>query len=217
MRLIKNNLNIIKNALGDDVIVVAVSKTKPTDEIMKIYDQGHIDFGENKVQELLIKEKELPKNINWHMIGHLQRNKVRSIIPFVYLIHSVDSLRLINKINEEGKKINKEIKVLLQVKISDAVSKYGFNLSEIEKILSSEVLDNHKYVKVVGLMGMATFSNNETIIEKEFNALQKIYDKYKNTHKFKTLSMGMSGDYKIAIKNGSNMVRLGSVIFGSRS
>ena len=216
MRLIKNNLNIIKNALGDDVIVVAVSKTKPTDEIMKIYDQGHIDFGENKVQELLIKEKELPKNINWHMIGHLQRNKVRSIIPFVYLIHSVDSLRLINKINEEGKKINKEIKVLLQVKISDAVSKYGFNLSEIEKILNSEVLDNHKYVKVVGLMGMATFSNNETIIEKEFNALQKIYDKYKNTHKFKTLSMGMSGDYKIAIKNGSNMVRLGSIIFGSR-
>ena len=217
MRLIKNNIKIIKNSLSDNVIVVAVSKTKPTDEIMKIYDQGHIDFGENKVQELLIKEKELPKNINWHMIGHLQRNKVRSIIPFVYLIHSVDSLRLINKINEEGKKINKEIKVLLQVKISDAVSKYGFNLSEIEKILSSEVLDNHKYVKVVGLMGMATFSNNETIIEKEFNALQKIYDKYKNTHKFKTLSMGMSGDYKIAIKNGSNMVRLGSVIFGSRS
>ena len=216
MRLIKNNLNIIKNAISDDVIVVAVSKTKPTDEIMKIYDQGHIDFGENKVQELLIKEKELPKNINWHMIGHLQRNKVRSIIPFVYLIHSVDSLRLINKINEEGKKINKEIKVLLQVKISDAVSKYGFNLFEIEKILNSKVLDNHKYVKVVGLMGMATFSNNETIIEKEFNALQKIYDKYKNTHKFKTLSMGMSGDYKIAIKNGSNMVRLGSVIFGSR-
>lgn len=216
MRLIKNNLNIIKNALSDDVIVVAVSKTKPTDEIMKIYDQGHIDFGENKVQELLIKEKELPKNINWHMIGHLQRNKVRSIIPFVYLIHSVDSLRLINKINEEGKKINKEIKVLLQVKISDAVSKYGFNLFEIEKILNSKVLDNHKYVKVVGLMGMATFSNNETIIEKEFNELQKIYDKYKNTHKFKTLSMGMSGDYKIAIKNGSNMVRLGSVIFGLR-
>ena len=216
MRLIKNNIKIIKNSLSDNVIVVAVSKTKPTDEIMKIYDQGHIDFGENKVQELLIKEKELPKNINWHMIGHLQRNKVRSIIPFVYLIHSVDSLRLINKINEEGKKINKEIKVLLQVKISDAVSKYGFNLSEIEKILNSEVLDNHKYVKVVGLMGMATFSNNETIIEKEFNALQKIYDKYKNTHNFKTLSMGMSGDYKIAIKNGSNMVRLGSVIFGSR-
>jgi pyridoxal phosphate enzyme (YggS family) len=216
MRLIKNNLNIIKNALSDDVIVVAVSKTKSTDEIMKIYDQGHIDFGENKVQELLIKEKELPKNINWHMIGHLQRNKVRSIIPFVYLIHSVDSLRLINKINEEGKKINKEIKVLLQVKISDAVSKYGFDLFEIEKILNSKVLDNHKYVKVVGLMGMATFSNNETIIEKEFNELQKIYDKYKNTHKFKTLSMGMSGDYKIAIKNGSNMVRLGSVIFGSR-
>jgi pyridoxal phosphate enzyme (YggS family) len=216
MRLIKNNLNIIKNALSDDVIVVAVSKTKPTDEIMKIYNQGHIDFGENKVQELLIKEKELPKNINWHMIGHLQRNKVRSIIPFVYLIHSVDSLRLINKINEEGKKINKEIKVLLQVKISDAVSKYGFDLFEIEKILNSKVLDNHKYVKVVGLMGMATFSNNETIIEKEFNELQKIYDKYKNTHKFKTLSMGMSGDYKIAIKNGSNMVRLGSVIFGSR-
>lgn len=217
MRLIKNNIKIIKNSLSDNVIVVAVSKTKPTDEIMKIYDQGHIDFGENKVQELLIKEKELPKNINWHMIGHLQRNKVRSIIPFVYLIHSVDSLRLINKINEEGKKINKEIKVLLQVKISDAVSKYGFNLSEIEKILNSEVLENHKYVKVEGLMGMATFSNNETIIEKEFNALQKIYDKYKNTHKFKTLSMGMSGDYKIAIKNGSNMVRLGSVIFGSRS
>ena len=216
MRLIKNNINTIKNSLSDDVIIVAVSKTKPTDEIMKIYDQGHIDFGENKVQELLIKEKELPKNINWHMIGHLQRNKVRSIIPFVYLIHSVDSLRLIDKINEEGKKINKKIKVLLQVKISDAVSKYGFNLSEIEKILSSEVLDNHKYVKVVGLMGMATFSNNETIIEKEFNELQKIYDKYKNTHKFKTLSMGMSGDYKIAIKNGSNMVRLGSVIFGSR-
>ena len=216
MRLIKNNLKIIKTALSDDVIVVAVSKTKPTDEIMKVYDQGHIDFGENKVQELIIKEKELPKNINWHMIGHLQRNKVRSIIPFVYLIHSVDSLRLINKINEEGKKINKEIKVLLQVKISDAVSKYGFNLFEIEKILNSKVLDNHKYVKVVGLMGMATFSNNETIIEKEFNELKKIYDKYKNTHKFKTLSMGMSGDYKIAIKNGSNMVRLGSVIFGSR-
>ena len=216
MRLIKNNLNIIKSALSDDVIVVAVSKTKPIDEIMKIYDQGHIDFGENKVQELLIKEKELPKNINWHMIGHLQRNKVRSIIPFIYMIHSVDSLRLINKINEEGKKINKEIKVLLQVKISDAVSKYGFNLFEIEKILDSKILDNHKYVKVVGLMGMATFSNNETIIDKEFNALQKIYDKYKNIYKFNILSTGMSGDYKIAIKNGSNMVRLGSIIFGSR-
>ena len=216
MRLIKNNLNIIKTNLSDDIIVVAVSKTKPNDEIMKIYDQGHIDFGENKVQELLIKEKELPKNINWHMIGHLQRNKVRSIIPFVYLIHSVDSLRLLNKINEEGKKINKEIKVLLQVKISDEVSKYGFNLFEIEKILNSKILENHKYVKVVGLMGMATFSNNETIIEKEFNALQKIYDKYKNLHKFNILSMGMSGDYKIAIKNGSNMVRLGSIIFGSR-
>ena len=216
MRLIKNNLNIIKTNLSDDIIIVAVSKTKSSDEIMKIYDQGHIDFGENKVQELLIKEKELPKNINWHMIGHLQRNKVRSIIPFVYLIHSVDSLRLINKINEEGKKINKEIKVLLQVKISDQVSKYGFNLFEIEKILDSKILDNNKYVKVVGLMGMATFSNNETIIEKEFNALQKIYVKYKNIHKFNILSMGMSGDYKIAIKNGSNMVRLGSIIFGSR-
>ena len=216
MRLIKNNLNIIKNALSDDVIVVAVSKTKPIDEIMKIYDQGHIDFGENKVQELLIKEKELPKNINWHMIGHLQRNKVRSIIPFVYLIHSVDSLRLINKINEEGKKINKEIKVLLQVKISDAVSKYGFNLFEIEKILNSKVLDNHKYVKVVGLMGMATFTENSNQIKEEFKSLKTLFDSIKND-KINTLSMGMSSDYPLAIEQGSTMIRVGSAIFGHRN
>ncbi len=214
--MIQNKLEQIKKNINKSVTLVAVSKTKPVDDILKLYKDGQLDFGENKVQELLIKQEKLPKEIKWHMIGHLQRNKVRSILPFIYMIHSVDSLRLINKINLEAKKINRKIKILLQVKISPEISKYGFDFNEIERILESDKLDYYDYVKVEGLMGMATFTKDKSIIDSEFNNLHKLFNSFKAKHKLNVLSMGMSDDYKTAIKNGSTMLRLGSVIFGSR-
>tara|TARA_B100001029_G_C14944751_1_gene385274 strand:+ start:231 stop:884 length:654 start_codon:yes stop_codon:yes gene_type:complete len=217
MKLIQNKLGQLKTNISSSVTIVAVSKTKPLDLILDLYNHGQLHFGENKVQELLLKEEKLPKEIKWHMIGHLQRNKVRPILPFIHLIHSVDSMRLVNKINQEAKIINRKINILLQVKISKETSKYGFDFNEIEEILNSNVLEELDFVKVVGLMGMATFSNNISVIETEFNSLNHIYNKFKTKHAFKVLSMGMSADYEIAVKNGSNMLRLGSIIFGSRN
>ena len=214
--MIENKLNNIKNAISKSVTIVAVSKTKPINDILQLYKSGHLDFGENKVQELVFKEEKLPKDIKWHMIGHLQRNKVKSIVPFINLIHSVDSLRLIKKIDEEAKLINNSVNILLQVKISREVSKYGFSFAELNSFLNSSYPGQYQNINIQGLMGMATFTNDKDMIENEFKKLNEIYNRFKSKYNFNTLSIGMSGDYRIAIENGSNMLRLGSVIFGSR-
>ena len=214
--MIENKLNNIKNAISKSVTIVAVSKTKPINDILQLYKSGHLDFGENKVQELLFKVEKLPKDIKWHMIGHLQRNKVKSIVPFINLIHSVDSLRLIKKIDEEAKLINNSVNILLQVKISREVSKYGFSFAELNSFLNSSYPGQYQNINIQGLMGMATFTNDKDMIENEFKKLNEIYNRFKSKYNFNTLSIGMSGDYRIAIENGSNMLRLGSVIFGSR-
>ncbi len=217
MKSIKNNLSEIKSKINEKITVVAVSKTKPIDDILKLYEDGHFDFGENKIQELIVKHKELPKDIKWHMIGHLQRNKVKQIISFIHLIHSVDSIRVLNKINDEAKKINRKVNVLLQVKISENDLKYGFDLNEIQNLLENNFLKKYDLVNVLGLMGMASFTQNNNIVNEEFKALNSIYSKFKKIYNFTTLSIGMSGDYELALKNNSNMLRLGSVIFGHRN
>ena len=196
---------------------VAVSKTKPIEEITKIYDLGHRNFGENKVQELEFKYESLPKDIKWHMIGHLQSNKVKKVIPIVSLIHSVDSLKLLKKINKESKKIDKTMDCLIQVNISNENSNFGFIKKELE-FLNQDFLNDFKYIKIRGLMGMASFTNNEKQIRKEFQYLKEIFDDFNTSlDDFNILSMGMSNDYNIALEYGSNMVRIGSKIFGKRN
>ena len=196
---------------------VAVSKTKPKEDIEKIYNLGHRDFGENKVQELEYKYNNLPQDINWHMIGHLQSNKVRKVIPIVSLIHSVDSLKLLKVINKESKKFDKVTNCLIQVNISKESSKYGFKESELG-FLNQESMSEYQNIKFKGLMGMASFTDSESIIKNEFNNLKNIYNNIrKEIDDFNTLSMGMSNDYKIAIESGSNMIRVGSKIFGKRN
>ncbi len=214
---IKDFLNLQRN----DITLVAVSKTKPVEEIKKKYNEGLINFGENRVNELVQKFNLLPKDINWHMIGHLQTNKVKKIIPFISLIHSVDSLKLINKIENESEKLDKKTNILLQVHIAKEKSKYGFNFAEIRDFFKNQLDESYKNINIVGLMGMATFTNNKNQIRKEFKKLKILYDEIKsisqkNNQKIKILSMGMSSDYKIAIEEGSNMVRIGSLIFGER-
>ena len=197
---------------------VAVSKTKPVDDIVKVYNLGHKEFGENKVQELLEKYDKLPKDIKWHMIGHLQTNKIKKVIPIISLIHSVDSLKLLKKINNEAIKINKVISCLLQINISNENNKYGFSIDQIREIFNSEILKDFKFIRIKGLMGMASFTENKNQIRIEFNNLKKIFDELKIKYpKLKIISMGMSGDYKIAIEEGSNMIRIGSKIFGKRN
>ena len=197
---------------------VAVSKTKPVDDIKKIYNLGHKEFGENKVQELLDKYDKLPKDIKWHMIGHLQTNKIKKVIPIISLIHSVDSLKLLKKINNEAIKINKVISCLLQINISNENNKYGFTIDQIREIFNNEVLKDFKFIRIKGLMGMASFTENENKIRIEFKNLKKIFDELKIKYpELKIISMGMSGDYKIAIEEGSNMIRIGSKIFGKRN
>ena len=196
---------------------VAVSKTKPIEEITKIYDLGHRNFGENKVQELEFKYESLPKDIKWHMIGHLQSNKVKKVIPIVSLIHSVDSLKLLKTINKESKKIDKTMDCLIQVNISNENSKFGFIKKELE-FLNQDFLNDFKYIKIRGLMGMASFTNNENQIRKEFQYLKETFDDFNTSlDDFNILSMGMSNDYNIALEYGSNMVRIGSKIFGKRN
>jgi len=213
---IDNNLRSIIDNIPKKVSLVAVSKTKPVELIKNAYDCGQRDFGENKVQELVNKFELLPKDIKWHMIGHLQRNKVKYIAPFVYLIHSVDSVRLLNEINKQGEKNNKTISVLLQIDISDDNTKFGFSFNEIDTLLNSDLINELNNVKIEGLMGMASFTLNEETIKNEFTSLKNLYHNYKKKLNFKILSMGMSGDYKIAIECGSNLIRLGSSIFGNR-
>jgi len=196
---------------------IAVSKTKPTEDILKIYNLGHKDFGENKVQELEIKHSILPKDINWHMIGHLQTNKVKKIVPFISLIHSVDSIKLLKVINKESKKINKITKCLIQVNISNEENKYGFKFSDLN-FLNSDFLNDYKNIDLIGLMGMASYSSNKLDIQKEFNLLNNKYMDLKNDlSSFSILSMGMSNDYELALSEGSNMIRVGSKIFGERN
>ena len=214
---VKNLLNVERN----DITLVAVSKTKPIEEIKKKYNEGFINFGENRVNELVQKFNLLPKDINWHMIGHLQTNKVKKIIPFISLIHSVDSLKLIDKIENESEKFDKKTNILLQVHIAKEKSKYGFNFEEVRDFFKNQLDESYKNINIVGLMGMATFTNNKNQIRKEFKKLKILYDEIKsisqkNNQKIKILSMGMSSDYKIAIEEGSNMVRIGSLIFGER-
>ncbi len=213
---IGNNLRSIIDNIPKKVSLVAVSKTKPVELIKNAYDCGQRDFGENKVQELVNKFELLPKDIKWHMIGHLQRNKVKYIAPFVYLIHSVDSIRLLNEINKQAEKNNKTISVLLQIDISDDNTKFGFSFNEIDTLLNSDLINELNNVKIEGLMGMASFTLNEETIKNQFTSLKNLYHSYKKKLNFKILSMGMSGDYKIAIECGSNLIRLGSSIFGNR-
>ena len=207
------NINTVLKTIPEDVTLVAVSKTKQNSAILEAYQIGQRIFGENKVQELVQKAEELPKDINWHMIGHLQTNKVKFIAPFVSLIHGVDSFKLLNEINKRAEQNNRVIDCLLQVHISTESTKFGFEISEInEAINNTEEFQN---IRISGLMGMATFTDNKQQIIKEFNSLKVVFDSLKDEN-IKTLSMGMSGDYQLAIEQGSNMVRIGSAIFGHR-
>lgn len=219
---ISNNLTQIKSQLPAHVTLVAVSKTKPIADLMEAYDAGQRIFGENKIQEMTDKWEVMPKDIEWHMIGHVQTNKVKYMAPYVSLIHGVDSLKLLQEINKQAAKNNRVIDCLLQVYIAEEESKFGLDKQELDEILKQVQNDkeNYKNIRIVGLMGMATFTENQNQIEKEFKHLKTIFDKYKklNTEhcQLNTLSMGMSGDYQLAISCGSTMVRIGSSIFGSR-
>ena len=215
MDIIKN-FKLIKKAITDNVQIIAVSKTKSKDKILKIYNIGHKNFGENKIQELKEKYNQLPKDIKWHMIGHVQRNKVKYIAPFIELIHSVDSLKLMLEINKQGKKNKRIIKCLLQIKIANEENKFGLIKDEVKNLIS--LSNNLNYIKIIGLMGMATYTNNDKIIDREFKEIYNLFKTLKISHKqLSILSIGMSNDYLIAINNGSNMVRIGSQIFGERS
>ena len=209
---ISENIQKIKKELPTGVDLVAVSKTQPHSKIKVAYDSGHKIFGENKVQELTEKYEKLPKDIRWHMIGHLQTNKVKYIAPFIDLIHAVDSEKILKEIDKRASQNNRKIDCLLQVYIATENTKFGFSENELHKILLRK--EEYKNVNIRGLMGMATFTNNNKQIKEEFDYLSNIYNKHKDLN---TLSMGMSGDYKIAIKSGSNMVRIGSTIFGARN
>ena len=213
---IKENINFIKSEIPKSVVLVAVSKTKPNELIMEAYNSGQRVFGENKVQEMVFKWEELPKDIEWHMIGHVQRNKVKYMAPFVSLIHGVDSLKLLNEINKQAKINERIINCLLQVHIAKEDTKQGFDYIELDSIF--EKLQSLENIAIKGLMGMATFTNDTSLINKEFKLLKSKFDYFKlNNTKFNVLSMGMSGDYKNAINNGSTMIRVGSKIFGERS
>ncbi len=204
-----------KKSIPENVNIIAVSKTKPVEKIKHIYDLGHKDFGENKVQELVKKYEELPDDINWHIIGKLQRNKVKYIAPFVHLIHSVDSEKLLIQINKEGNKNNRIINVLLQIKISNDPLKTGFDFSELEKIFTRDNLLKYKFVKVLGFMGMGSIDQSKN--EEEFRKISNYFNETSKIYDLKYLSLGMSNDYKLAIKYNSNMIRIGSLIFGSRN
>lgn len=202
--------------------LIAVSKTKPVEDLLQAYEGGQRDFGENKAQELSTKFEALPKDIKWHMIGHLQRNKVKFIAPFVYLIHAVDSPRLLAEINKQALKNNRVISCLLQIHIAEEETKFGFDEAELLEFLKSDTLSEYNNIKILGLMGMATNTDNKAQVSKEFNHLKALFDQIKNNFDLKNvemqeLSMGMTGDYKEACEAGSTMVRIGSAIFGARN
>ena len=213
--MIKENLTNLYNSIPKNTNLVAVTKTKTNDDIMNAYNSGQRLFGENKVQELTNKYNDLPKDIKWNMIGHLQTNKVKYIASFIDLIHSLDSIKLAKEINKQGEKNNKAIDCLIQIKISSDESKYGIGFDDFDK-LYNDTLDL-KFVNVVGLMGMASFTNDEKKIKNEFKLISSLFNKLKLVNKkFTYLSIGMSNDYKLAINEGGNMIRVGSIIFGER-
>lgn len=213
---ISENLKNLRKSLPDTVTLVAISKTKPISDLMEAYEAGQRIFGENKIQEMESKWQEMPKDIQWHMVGHVQRNKVKDMAPFVNLVHAVDRIKLLKEINKEAKKNNRTIDCLLQIKIAEEDSKFGMDEKEALELLASDSYKNFKNVRVIGLMGMATFTDDLKQVSTEFAKLKRIFDSLKNTHNFSVLSMGMSGDYNLAIENGSTMVRVGSAIFGER-
>ena len=221
---IQSNLNSIKESLPEHVTLVAVSKTKPVSDLMQAYEAGQRIFGENKIQEMTEKWEEMPKDIQWHMIGHVQSNKVKFMAPFVSLIHGVDSLKLLQEINKQALKNNRIIDCLLQIHIAEEETKFGLDENELNQLLSSFEFKKMKNIRILGLMGMATFTENQNQIKKEFTHLKSIFDSIKYIDGYgkdalqcvSTISMGMSGDYQLAIECGSTMVRIGSSIFGGR-
>ena len=213
---IAKNIKSFTDIIPNNVKLVAVSKTKSVNLIESAYKAGQRDFGENKVQELVNKFENLPKDINWHMIGHLQRNKVKYIAPFIYLIQSVDSLRLLIEINKQGIKNNRVINVLVQMDISNDETKFGFSFQEFEELINKNEIKTLKNICIKGMMGMASYTKDENKIKDEFYSLNKFYKKHKKFLNLEILSMGMSGDFKIAINCNSNLIRLGSSIFGDR-
>lgn len=218
--IVKNLVNV-QDSLIENVSLIAVSKTKPASDIQTLYDTGQRAFGENKVQELVEKYEVLPKDIEWHLIGHLQSNKVKYIAPFVHLIHGVDSFKLLKEINKEGGKCKRIIPCLLQFHIAQEETKFGFSFEEAQEMLESNEFVELQNVAIYGVMGMASFTENENQIHEEFQTLHNYFQLIKSHYfkfnpEFKELSMGMSGDYKIAMEEGSTLVRVGSTIFGSR-
>ncbi len=219
---IKENLLHIQSQLPNTVTLVAVSKTKPVPDLQEAYDAGQRIFGENKIQEMSEKWQQMPKDIQWHMIGHVQTNKVKFMAEYVSLIHGVDSLKLLEEINKQAQKHNRVIDCLLQMYIAEEESKFGLDEAELNEIFHSPQFAQLKNIRIVGLMGMATFTENQNQIKKEFQHLKTIFDKLRNIGlksdaiQLNALSMGMSGDYKLAIECGSTMVRIGSSIFGNR-
>lgn len=218
----KSRINSILNELPKNVKLIAVSKRHSNETILQAYKLGISVFGENKPQELMAKHAELPKDIEWHMIGHLQRNKVKSIASFVHTIHAVDSLKLFLEIEKQAANNNREISCLIQFHIADEDSKFGFDMHEVDEILNSEEYKQCKYAKFCGVMGMATFTDDMHQVRREFNTLKSYYNTLKEryfskSNDFKDISMGMSSDWKIAVEEGSTMVRIGTAVFGSRT
>jgi len=219
--MIEEKIKNIALTLPEEVTLVAVSKTKPKEDILRAYNVGQRIFGENKVQELVNKFEALPKDIEWHMIGHLQTNKVKYIAPFIHLIHSIDSIKLLKEVNKEAKKNKRTIKCLLQFHIAQETTKFGFSLDEVKDFLSSDEFIELNNIELCGVMGMATFSDNKELIRDEFQLLHNIFHILKSHYfkfnpAFKEISMGMSDDYQLAMEEGSTMVRIGSTLFGGR-
>lgn len=216
--MISDKIKNIEKVIPKEVQLIAVSKTKPIEMIQEAMVNGHLDFGENKVQEIVFKHEALSKEIRWHMIGHLQRNKVKYIAPFIHLIHGADSKKLIETINKEGKKNNRIINCLLQFHIAKESTKFGFSIEELREIINLKIYQEWDYINITGVMGMATFTDDKVQVKEEFRLLRTFFEELKPVFgdDFKTLSMGMSGDYLEAIEQGSNMIRIGSDIFGTR-
>ena len=218
---ISANIISLKKLLPPSVRLVAVSKTRPVSDIMEAYNTGHRCFGENRVQELLNKKDHLPADVEWHLIGHLQRNKVKLIVPFVSMIQSVDSMKLLSAIESEASKINRIVDILLQVYIAKEETKFGFSREEIEEMMLSQEVKEFKFIRICGLMGMATFTSDVGQVQMEFRSLAELFNELKKKYfyadkSFREISMGMSGDYEIAVQEGSTIIRVGSLIFGER-
>jgi len=218
---ITNNLTLLKQQIPSSVRLIAVSKTKPVSYIMEAYNAGHRLFGENRVQELLSKKDLLPPDIEWHLIGHLQSNKVKSVVPFISMIQSVDSFKLFQVIDSEALRVSRVVDCLLQIHIAKEETKFGFNMMELNEMLESQEFVRLQNVRICGIMGIATFIDDSSQVRKEFSFLADCYKTLKNRYfsgspDFREISMGMSGDYELAIKEGSTIVRIGSLIFGER-